>query len=103
MKLYNRLNSGQLRQVGKACLSFRPCIESLSLSLETDSRLQSRASPARSRVFMHALWNVNLRHSTPGSVYTQDDELLAYQTCFDLVENELQSFLTKVGSFFCEC
>ncbi|KAF5841250.1 armadillo-type protein [Dunaliella salina] len=28
---------------------------------------------------------------------TEDDELLAYQTCFDLVENEMQSFLTKVG------
>ena len=29
--------------------------------------------------------------------YMQDDELLAYQTCFDLVENEMQSFLTKVS------
>uniref|UniRef100_A0A7S3VN96 26S proteasome non-ATPase regulatory subunit 1 homolog n=1 Tax=Dunaliella tertiolecta TaxID=3047 RepID=A0A7S3VN96_DUNTE len=29
---------------------------------------------------------------------TEDDELLAYQTCFDLVENEMQSFLTKVQS-----
>ena len=27
----------------------------------------------------------------------QDEELLAYQTCFDLTENELQSFLLKVG------
>ena len=27
---------------------------------------------------------------------TQDDELLAYQICFDLVENEMQSFLIQV-------
>lgn len=28
----------------------------------------------------------------------QADELLAYQVAFDLVENEMTSFLTKVGS-----
>lgn len=28
----------------------------------------------------------------------QDDVLLAYQIAFDLVENELQSFILKVGA-----
>ena len=31
----------------------------------------------------------------------QDDELLAYQVCFDLVENEMQSFLIKVCVCVC--
>ena len=30
----------------------------------------------------------------------QEDELLAYQICFDLVENEMQSFLIRVGLRF---
>ena len=30
----------------------------------------------------------------------QEDELLAYQICFDLVENEMQSFLIRVGLGF---
>jgi hypothetical protein len=29
----------------------------------------------------------------------QDDVLLAYQIAFDLVDNELQSFIIKVGTF----
>jgi hypothetical protein len=29
---------------------------------------------------------------------TQDDVLLAYQIAFDLVDNELQSFIIKVGA-----
>jgi hypothetical protein len=32
--------------------------------------------------------------------FVQDDVLLAYQIAFDLVENELQSFILKVS---CSC
>jgi hypothetical protein len=42
---------------------------------------------------------VRLRHTHQGNCFVvQDDTLLAYQVCFDLFENESQSFLLKVGS-----
>ena len=35
--------------------------------------------------------------------HVQDDTLLAYQVCFDLFENESQSFLHKVGCLHMPC
>ncbi len=39
-------------------------------------------------------------HSTEthGAAVLQEDALLAYQVCFDLFENEMQSFLLKVSA-----
>jgi len=51
--------------------------------------------------FLHALFHNVMVSRVWVAEYCacmQDDALLAYQVCFDLIENESQSFLIKVAS-----
>lgn len=51
--------------------------------------------------FLHALYQNVMMAGVQVAKHCarmQDDALLAYQVCFDLIENESQSFLMKVAS-----
>jgi hypothetical protein len=43
------------------------------------------------------VWRIlERRHTSATCLHAQDDTLLAYQICFDLFENESQSFMAQV-------